>query len=215
MRTTAAIALAVVAVAGLWVQNIAAETATLDAVDVQDLGNEFLAIRDGNSPSRIRLEGREKVRWFTAKGAVGVVLTDRRFLTVSPTSSGWREARLWASDGRSPGVELAANVALLISPKRVLGFSGRSGLLTETRLTPQEVVLATGADEHVGVVVTNRRTLGWASRFGGSAEHALNVHESFESLRVRGTTASVRTSKRVLIFGSSSGLWRDEALPLN
>ena len=88
-------------------------------------------------------------------------------------------------------------------------------VLTETRLTPQEVVLATDADEHLGVVVTNRRALGWASRFAGSAEHLLNVHESFASLRVRGTTASVRTTKRVLIFDSSSGLWRDESLPLN
>jgi hypothetical protein len=215
MRSTAAIALAVVAVAGLWIRSIGAETATLDAIDIQDLGDELLAIRDGNAPSRIRLEGREKLLWSTAKGAVGVALTDRRFLAVSPTSSGWQQARLRPSDGRFPAVELAANVALLISPKRVLGFDGRSGLLTETPLTPQEVVLASGADEHVGVVVTNRRAIGWASRFGAPADHALTVHESFESLRVRSTTATVRTSKRVLIFGRSSGLWRDEALPLN
>ncbi len=136
-------------------------------------------------------------------------------MAVSPNSSGWQEVRLRASDGRSPEVDLAENVALLISPKRVLGFSGRSGALSETPLTPQEVVLATGADEHVGVVVTNRRCLGWASRFAGSSEHALGVHESFASLRVRGTTASVRTTKRVLIFDSSSGLWRDESIPLN
>jgi hypothetical protein len=215
MRSTAAITLAVVAVAGLWIRSIGAETATLDAVDIQDLGDELLAIRDGSSPSRIRLEGREKLLWSTAKGVVGVALTDRRFLAVSPTSSGWQQARLRPSDGRSPAAELAANVALLISPKRVLGFDGRSGLLTETPLTPQEVVLASGADEHVGVVVTNRRAIGWASGFGAPADHALTVHESFELLRVRSTTATVRTSKRVLIFGSSSGLWRDEALPLN
>jgi hypothetical protein len=77
------------------------------------------------------------------------------------------------------------------------------------------VVLASGADEHVGVVVTNRRAIGWASRFGAPTDHALTVHESFEFLRVRSKTATVRTSKRVLIFSSSSGLWRDEALPLN
>jgi hypothetical protein len=77
------------------------------------------------------------------------------------------------------------------------------------------VVITSGAQEHVGVVVTNRRAIGWASRFGASADHALNVHESFEFLRVLAKTASVRTSKRVLIFGSSTGLWRHEALPLN
>jgi hypothetical protein len=112
-------------------------------------------------------------------------------------------------------VQLAANVALLISPRRILGFDGGSGRFTESRLTPLEVVVTSGADEHVGVVVTNRRVIGWASRFGAPVDRAFTVHESFESLRVLSRTASVRTSDRVLIFSSSSGLWRDEALPLN
>lgn len=215
MRSTAALALAMVALAGLSIRSIGAETATLDAVEIQDLGKELLAIRDGTAPTRIRLEKREKVLRSGAKGIVGVVLTDRRFLAVSPHSMGWQRARLRASDGRSPEMTLAANVALLISPGRILGFDGVSGLLTESRLTPQEVVLASGADEHVGVVVTNRRVIGWASGFGAPADQLFNVHESFESLRVLSRTGSVRTSDRVLIFGSSSGLWRDEALPLN
>jgi hypothetical protein len=215
MRCTATILLAWVVAAGVWVGGVGAETATLDVIDIQDLGDELLAVRDGSAPSRIRLEGREKVFWSAARGTVGVVVTDRRFLAVSPTSAGWQEARFRPSDGKSPEVRMAANLALLILPKRILGFDGPSGLLTETRLTPQEVVIASGAEEHVGVVLTNRRAIGWASRFGASADHALNVHESFESLRVLAKTASVRTSKRVLIFGSSTGLWRDEALPLN
>jgi dienelactone hydrolase len=215
MRCMAALALVWIALAGLPIRSIGAETATLDAVDVQDLGEELLATRDGSSPTRIRLEKREKVIWSGAQGIVGVALTDRRFLAVSPNSMGWQEARLWAIDGRSPELKLAANVALLISPKRVLGFDGGSGRFTESRLTPLEAVLASGADEHVGVVVTNRRVIGWASRFGGPADRALEVHESFVSLRVLSRTASVRTSDRVLIFSSSSGLWRDEALPLH
>ena len=215
MSSIAALALALIALAGLPIQSLGAETATLDAVDVQDLGEELLAIRDGSSPTRIRLEKREKVIWSGAKGIVGVALTDKRFLAVSPNSMGWQEARLWAIDGRSPELKLAANVALLISPKRILGFDGGSGRFTESRLTPLEAVVASGADEHVGVVVTNRRVIGWASRFGGPSDRALDVHESFVSLRVLSRTASVRTSGRVLIFSSSSGLWREEALPLH
>ena len=83
MRCTAALALALIALASLSIRAARAETATLDAIDVQDLGEELLAIRDGNAPSRIRLEGGEKVSWFLAKGVVGVALTDRRLLVVS------------------------------------------------------------------------------------------------------------------------------------
>jgi hypothetical protein len=215
MRSTAAVALVTIALIALTIRGLGAETATLDAVDIQDLGKELLAIRDGSSPSRIRLEKREKVVWSGAKGIVGVALTDRRFLAVSPSSMGWQQARLRPTDGRSPEVQLAANVALLISPRRILGFDGGSGRFTESLLTPQETVVTSGADEHVGVVVTNRRVIGWASRFGAPVDRSFTVHESFESLRVLSRTASVRTSDRVLIFSSSSGLWRDEALPLN
>jgi hypothetical protein len=215
MRCKAALALVVIAVAVPEVRTLHAQTATLDSIDIQDLGGELLAIRDGRTPSRIRLEGGEKLGWFDAKGVVGVALTDRRFLAVSTTSTGWQQVRLRPSDGPSPQLELAANVALLIFPKRILGFDGPSGHLGESRLAPREAVLASGAQEHVGVVVTNRRAIGWASRFGAPADHRFRVHESFESLRVLGTTATVRTTKRVLVFGSSSGLWRDEALPLH
>ena len=215
MRSTAAVALATIALIVLTIRGLGAETATLDAVDIQDLGRELLAIRDGSSPSRIRLEKREKVVWSQAKGIVGAVLTDRRFLAVSPDSTGWQEARLRPTDGRSPEVQLAANLALMISPRRILGFDGVSGRFTECRLTPLENVVTSDADEHVGVVVTNRRVIGWASRFGSPVDRSFTVHESFESLRVLSKTASVRTSDRVLIFSSSSGLWRDEELPLN
>lgn len=213
MRSTAAIALAVIALGALSLQAMNAETATVDSVDIQHLGEELIAIRDASAPSRIRLEKREKVRWLFAKGIVGAVLTDRRFLTVSPASPGWQEARLRPSDGPSPELRLAANVALLITPRRILGFDGRSGLLAESRLTPQETLLACDAEEHVAVAVTNRRVLGWASGFGGPVDQPLGVLESFQSLRVLGKTASVRTSKRLLIFSGSRGLWRDETLP--
>jgi hypothetical protein len=212
MRSTAAFALAALTAGTLSLRVVNAETATVDSLDIQHVGEELIAIRDASAPSRIRLEKREKVQWLSAKGIVGVALTDRRFLAVSPASPGWQEARLRSSDGHSPQVRLAANVALLITSWRILGFDGRSGLLAESRLTPQETLLASDAEEHVAVVVTNRRVLGWASGFGGPVDQPLGVLESFQSLRVLGKTASVRTSKRVLIFSGSNGLWRDEAL---
>jgi hypothetical protein len=215
MHSAAALLLVLLVAAGLPGRGAGAQTATLDAVDIQHLGDELLAVRNASAPTRIRLEGGEVVRWIDARGVVGVALTDRRFLAVSQNSAGWQEIRLRASDGRSPKLRLAANLALLITPKRILGFDGGSGDLTESRLTPQEVVLTSDANEHVGVVVTNRRVIGWASRFGAPTDRSFNVHESFESLRVLGTAASVRTSDRVLIFGSANGLWRDEDVPLD
>jgi hypothetical protein len=192
-----------------------ATTATLDSVDVQDLGDKLLATRDRTSPTEIRLESRERVEWIGARGTVGVALTDRRFLAVSDTSSGWQQVRLKGEDGAPSEVLLGANVALLVTLQRVFGFHGPSGIISEERFHSREGVASSGISEFVGVVVTDERAIGFAAGSPVPIERRFQIHESFESLRVLGTTATVRTSRRVLVFQSSTASWRDEEIRSN
>ncbi len=187
-----------------------ADTATLDSVDVQDLGDRLIATRDQRPPSQIRLEPKEKVRWIGAKGAVGAALTNRRFLAISETSSGWKEIRLRGGDGAVFEVELGAHLAFVVTRKRILEFDGISGLLNEFRFRAQESVVSSGVQERVGVFVTNLRAIGFAAGRGDPAERLFRIHETFETLRVLAVTATVRTSRRILVFQSSTGLWQDD-----
>jgi hypothetical protein len=187
-----------------------AETATLNSVDVLDLGDRLVATRDRTSPSQIHLEPKEKVQWIGAKGAVGVALTDRRFLAISETSSGWQQIRLRSEDGALSEVALGANIALLVTKKRILGFDGPSGLITEERFHIREAVVSSGVNELIGVVATSQRVIGFAAGRALPIERRFQLHEAFETLRVLDTTATVRTSRRILFFESSTGSWRDE-----
>ncbi len=185
-------------------------TSTLDSLDIQQVERELVALRDGNAATRIRLRDREKILWRGAKGIVGVVLTDQRFLAVSTSSSGWREFRLQRSETPNASVQLGANVGMLLTRFRILTFDGVSGSLRENRLGPNEALLASGINEHVAIVVTNRRAIGLASRFGQSLEIPLRIQEVYESSKTLGTTATVRTSHRLLVFRASSGTWAQE-----
>lgn len=189
-------------------------TATLDAVDVQQVGRELLAARDGNAATRIRLESGERVVSLESRGVVGAVLTDRRFLCVTVASSGWQEARLRREDAAPEGIQLAANLALVITPTRIFGCDGPSGRVRITRLASREVVLEQGVNERVGVVVTDRRAIGFAAGFPTPADRSLQIGETLESLRVLARTANVRTSRRLLVFNAASALWTEEDLPL-
>lgn len=187
----------------------AAPVATLDSVDVQFVDGEIVGIRDGSPATRRRLQKGERIRWMGARGVVAAVVTDRRFFAVSSTSAGWQEIRLDRNDG-APYVELGANVLVCITAKRILGFSGPVGVISEDRLLPGETILESGANEYVAVLVTDRRALGFSSGSAQPADVAFGVREQFESLKTLATTATVRTTERLVVFSHSSGDWTDE-----
>lgn len=187
----------------------AAPVATLDSVDVQVVDDEIIGIRDGSPATRRHLQKGEEIQWMGARGTVAGVLTDRRFFAMSSTSAGWQEIRLDRSDG-GPRVELGANVLVCITAKRILGFPGLVGVLSEDRLQPGEILVDSDANEHVAVLVTDRRAVAYSSGSGRAADVRFGVRERFESLKTLATTATVRTSERLVVFSHASGGWSEE-----
>jgi len=186
-----------------------AQSVTADVLDVQIVDDELIGIRDGAPATRKRLQRGETVEWRGARGTVGGVLTNRRFLAVSSTSSGWREVRLLRDDGPAQ-IVLGANVLLCITEKRIIALPGPAGELTEERLGPGESVIESSANEQVAAVVTNRRAFGYSSLSADATVARLNVQEELDSLKVLATTVSLRTTRRLLIFRSSTGAWVEE-----
>jgi hypothetical protein len=206
MRLAAAL---LVALFGLGSQGAAGATATLDSIDVQLIDRELVGVRSGASSVRIRLLKRERLRWMEARGTVAIALTDRRFLALSSTGSGWQEFRFAREDGE-PVVRLGANLALCLTPKRIVHFAAGPGLLAETAMFPSEQVVASDLNEHVGSVVTGRRVLGFSSDATRTAERRFFVQEAFESLSTSAVTITVRTSQRLFVFKRSGGGWLEE-----
>jgi hypothetical protein len=192
-----------------------AQTATLDSLDIQRVGDELVAVGEGKFRANIRLELKERILWQGTKGIVGVTLTNHRFLAVSTASADWKQMRLQSDEAESAQVQLGANIAVLVTGQRLLAFDGVLGRLTEERLVGQEALITSGVNEHVGIVVTTRRVIGLASRSEAPVDLALKLSESYESSKVLDTVARVQTSHRVLVFDGSSGIWTEEKLPLD
>jgi hypothetical protein len=188
---------------------VSAEHATLDAVDVQRVDDELVGIRDGASSVRIRLLKGEQVLWTGTDGNVAAVLTDRRFLAISRSAARWQQFR-FGRDDVEPSVWLGANLALCLTPRRVLHFAGQPGKVSETALSPGERVVSVATDERVGAVVTDRRALGFSSDDNRVAERPFFVQETFEALRTRASSSTIRTSQRLLVFKRSGGGWIEE-----
>ena len=207
MRTSTSMFVFFLALA--WTAPVNAQTVTPDLVDVQFVDGEIIGIRDGSRATRSRLQKGERIQWMDARGTVGAVLTNRRFFAVSSTSAGWQEIRLAGDDGTTY-VELGANLLLCVTAKRILAFSGPSGVVSENRLFLRETIVTSGANEHVASVVTDRRAIGFSSGLTEGVESRFGVREQFQSLKTLATIATVRTTERLLVFRNSSGSWADE-----
>jgi hypothetical protein len=186
-----------------------------DVLEVQLLGRDLLAY-DGTGSGRmqIRLELNERVAFQHAQGRLGIVLTDRRALGVSP-GSGWREERYRFSETRTDTGILGERVAVVMTSQRALAYNALQGHWVEESLGPGERVVETRVGPSTAVIVTDRRSLGMSPNSGGFAEIAMRVHEQVESISARSGVATVTTSQRVLIFQGPNARWVEQRRKIN
>lgn len=160
------------------------------------------------------LELGERVRWHDSRGAVAVVLTDRRILAVSSRSGAWQSDRYRAGESQPAAATLGDRVALLVTNRRAIGFDGGSGNLLEEDLGPRESVLESRVGENVAVAVTTRRALGVSPFVGGFFPVDLRLSERVESVSAAANLATLVTSHRLLTFRANTGSWEERQLDL-
>lgn len=161
-----------------------------------------------------RLEVGEIVTWHGSRGAVGVVLTDRRLLAVGTGSGAFQEMRYLRAELLPGAALLGDRVALVSTSRRAVGFGGETSSLVEYRLGPQEKLLASRAEGNVAVVVTNRKLLGFSPFVGGFFEADFHVGERLESISVGPNLATITTNRRHVVFRSETGVWTERRRPL-
>jgi hypothetical protein len=218
LSSAALVACAWLASAGLAAADVFGdeEPEIADVVDVVVLGRELVAFDAvGSGQTVLRLERDEDVRWTGAQGRVGVAITDRRVLAVTPDASSWREERLHLGESPPERAKIGARVALALTAKRALGFDGGSNNWVETRLGVREKIVSARVAENTAVVVTDRRALGLSRQRGGFFEADLNLRERLERVDAKANMATVTTSRRVLLFQGGSGVWTYRKRPLH
>jgi hypothetical protein len=163
--------------------------------------------------TKLRLEVDEAVYFQETRGRVGLVLTSRRAIAIGP-GTGFQDFRYRTSES-APEIGLVEDqIALVATPKRVLGFLGGGGVWVEERLPPSESVEVLRVGGAVGVVATNHRALGLGTQLRSFVATDLRVREVLESVSTQDTLATLRTNKRILVFGALRGKWtvQDRAL---
>lgn len=180
----------------------------LDQIEIVFLERDVLALGAAGGDARVRLDLDEQVLFHGARGIAGAVVTNRRLLLVSAGGAAFREVPFLREElPPDAGPLLGERVVLLRTSRRLLGFSGTTGRLSEYRIGPNETLDHLGIAEGVAIGVTSRKALGFSARTGGFFEIALQVRETIEAVDVRAELATVTTNRRLLVFRGLGGAW--------
>ncbi len=187
---------------------LADEVPLADVLEILELDRQLLAI-DARGGGQLALDLRleERVIWKTARGRVGMVLTDQRVLAVAAGSGSWQRIELQNGEQASGPAQLGDRVGLLLTTRRAIGFDGGSRNLLEASLGLRERVLATAVGRNVAVLVTDRRALALSPSVGGFFDTPIQLAETIERVEAESNVATVTTNHRLLIFRTPTASW--------
>ena len=180
-----------------------------DTIAVEVIGRDLVAfdlVGSGQLSERLELE--EEVLFTASRGRVAVVLTNRRLLGATPTSSSWRAERYRLSETPQRSAWISQTLVLVVTGERALAFYG-SGNWAEQSIGPREQVVTARVGPATAVVVTDRRALGISGEHGGFFATELRLNEVIESVRALSSIATLVTSQRTLVFKAPSGVWAE------
>ena len=179
-----------------------------DSVDIEQVGRKIIAFRDGSQATPIDLRLKEEVLWLDSDGYVGALLTNERFIAISPYSP-WLETPLRSKETHDGNPILSPTLALLVTKERVIGFDAISPRFIEESRRLDEEFVKVEANDYVAVVISSRRALGLASGGSGFREIVFGISETVQSIRTKSRVVTVRTSWRILTFSASSSSWSE------
>ncbi|VEN72940.1 conserved exported hypothetical protein [Candidatus Desulfarcum epimagneticum] len=183
-----------------------------DLIDIVESKSEIIAIIQGKKTVSIDLQTDEKVLWSGSKGDLGAALTPSRFLTISPSSNGWRSLPLKLEESKEASASLSSDIALLSTRNRVAAFDAASSRFVETPIPLHDERIAAKADTHIAVAVTSSRALALATGNSSFSKIRLGLRETIGSIKTASGKAMVRTSDRLLIFEAQRASWNERRL---
>lgn len=184
-----------------------------DLVDIYTTDSNFIAVVDSRRIFNETIRARETIQWQGAQGEVGAFLTNERLLAVSTRSGQWNIQFLKIKEKKQrPQMLLGAQLVVMLTDDRIVGFGTQTGGFIQARLPLGEVVIASDIQGRVAAVITPDQAFALSARRRGVAEIRFRIQERFESMKTTYNKVTLRTSQRLITFAAGDAVWRDTEL---
>ena len=186
-----------------WTQEIIS-----DQVMITSGQGRLFGITSGEGVSREFLTAGEEILAIETKGKTGFVHTTKRLLGFSARLQRWVSVNLSSAE-RILKWTVTPRMVVVQGRERVYGFQSNLARWKKEAWRSGEMYLEDFVEDFVGVLVTDRRALGFSAFTGGFFSQDLPLGNPIQEVQSSDNVVVIHLLTRMLVFRSGLAVWAE------
>lgn len=191
---------------GLWPSHALAQEVITDQVSITSERGLLFGITSSEGIARQFLASGEEILVVETKGVTGYVQTTKRLLGFSGRLQRWVDVNLSSAE-RIAEWTVTPRMIVVQGREAVYGFQSDLGRWKKEPWGAGETFVNSVVDDHVGVLITNRRALGFSAFTGGFFLQDLPSDNPIHDMQVNDNVVIIHLSGLTLVFRSGLAIW--------
>ena len=193
---------------GLWPGHALTQEVVTDQVSITSSRGQLFGITSGEGIARKFLASGEDILVVETKGVTGYVQTTTRLLGFSGRLQRWVDMNLSSAEQVAKWT-VTPRMIVVQGREAVYGFQSDLGRWKREPWGAGEVFVNSVVDDYVGVLITNRRALGFSALTGGFFTKDLPSGNPILNMQVNDNVAIIHLSGLTMVFRSGLAIWAE------
>jgi hypothetical protein len=193
---------------GLWPGHALTQEVITDQVSITSDRGQLFGITSGEGIARKFLAAGEGILAVKAKGVTGFVHTTKRLLGFSGRLQRWVDMNLSSAEEVTTWT-VTPRMIVAHGREAVYGFQSDLGRWKREPWGAGETFVKSVVKDYVGVLITNRRILGFSAFTGGFFSQDLPSGNSIHDMQVNDNIVLIHLSGVTLVFRSGLAIWAE------
>lgn len=193
---------------GFWTDRAPAQEVLTDQVSITSERGQLFGITSGEGIARQFLTSGEGILVVETKGVTGYVQTTKRLLGFSGRLQRWVDINLSSAEEVAKWT-VTPRMIVVQGREAVYGFQSDLGRWKKESWGAGETLVRSIVEDHVGVLLTNRRALGFSAFTGGFFSKDLPSGNAIQDLEINDNVVIIHLSALTLVFRSGLAIWAE------
>ncbi len=185
-----------------------AQAVMTDQVSITSGKGQLFGITATEGIARQFLASGEDILVMEAKGVTGFVHTSHRLLGLSGKLQRWADITL-SSPEKIVQWWVTPRMVIVQGREAVYGFQSDAGRWKKESWGAGELFVESVVEDHIAVLVSNRRALGFSAFTGGFYSQDLLPGNSIQDMEVNDNVVILHLSGTTLVFRSGLAIWAE------
>jgi hypothetical protein len=208
LRIPALMAMVVGLECGVWPDHALTQEVITDQVSITSERGQLFGITGGEGIARQFLASGEEILAVESKGVTGYVQTTKRLLGFSGRLQRWVDINFSSAEQIGKWT-VTPRMIIVQSREALYGFQSDLGRWKREPWGAGEMLVNSVVEDHVGLVITNRRAVAFSAFTGGFFSKDLPSGNAIDDMQVNDNVVIIHLSGLTLVFRSGLAIWAE------